>query len=458
MPASAQTNTARDCAIAAGGRVEGNTLNCGYTPEKVAELLSAARADDQKQIATLNEALGTLSKESGLTEGAIRAVLTSLGEDQATIPHERLADALFAGIGQIVALRQGLTRQNNDAPDIAALKQRAIAELDAGHFTEADRLLEDIHAREHAVAEARAKAMAAARADWLASLQAEADTSALLARSALQQRNGALAVSRFEGGVRTLAPADAKPRWSYASDAAAALQQFGYSAGDNDALAGSIRIWKLALADVPRADNPIDWAMTRNSLGNALRELGEREGGTARLEDAIAAFRAALQELTRERVPLDWAQTQNNLGNALSILGERESGTARLEGAVAAYRAALQELTRDRVPLDWAMTQNNLGNALNGLGERESGTARLEEAVAAYRAALEERTRERVPLDWAATQYNLGAALWTLGQRESGTARLEEAVTAYRAALQERTRERVPLEWAATQTNLGAAL
>jgi hypothetical protein len=179
--ASGQTNTARDCAIAAGGRVEGNTLNCGYTPEKVGELLAAARADDQKQITTLNEALGKLSRESGLIEGAIRAVLNSLGKDQATIAPERLVGELFAAIGQISALRQGLMRQTNDVPDIAALKQRAITELDAGHFTEADRLLEDIHAREHAVAEARAKAMAAARADWLGSLQAEAVTSALLA-------------------------------------------------------------------------------------------------------------------------------------------------------------------------------------------------------------------------------------------------------------------------------------
>jgi hypothetical protein len=37
----------------------------------------------------------------------------------------------------------------------------------------------------------------------------------------------------------------------------------------------------------------------------------------------------------RELVPLDWAQTRNNLGNALASLGEREGGTARLEEAPA---------------------------------------------------------------------------------------------------------------------------
>ncbi len=61
-------------------------------------------------------------------------------------------------------------------------------------------------------------------------------------------------------------------------------------AGDNNALAGAIRIWKLALADVSRADNSADWAATQMNLGVALGMLGARESGTARLEEAVAAF------------------------------------------------------------------------------------------------------------------------------------------------------------------------
>jgi hypothetical protein len=38
-----------------------------------------------------NEAIRKLSGEVGLTEGAVRAVLSSLGKDQAAIPHERLS-------------------------------------------------------------------------------------------------------------------------------------------------------------------------------------------------------------------------------------------------------------------------------------------------------------------------------------------------------------------------------
>jgi hypothetical protein len=76
----------------------------------VEQLIASGRVEDQKQIAAQNEAIRKLSGEIGLTEEAVRAVLGSLGKDRATIPHDRLADALFAEIGQIVAMRQGLTR------------------------------------------------------------------------------------------------------------------------------------------------------------------------------------------------------------------------------------------------------------------------------------------------------------------------------------------------------------
>jgi hypothetical protein len=66
----------------------------------------------------------------------------------------------------------------------------------------------------------------------------------------------------------------------------------------------------------------------------------------------VAAYHAALEERTRGQVPLEWAGTKNNLGNALRILGEREAGTARLEEAVAAYRAAL-EVGEGAWPASW---------------------------------------------------------------------------------------------------------
>ena len=134
-------------------------------------------------------------------------------------------------------------------------------------------------------------------------------------------------------------------------------------------------------------DERAAWRHTMDAAG-VLYDHGGEFGDNQALHEAVAAYRMALDLACRERVPLDWAMTRNNLGNALTRLGEREGGTARLEEAVTAYRDALTERTRERVPLGWAMTQNNLGAALWTLGERESGTARLEEAIAAWEACL----------------------------------------------------------------------
>jgi tetratricopeptide (TPR) repeat protein len=117
--------------------------------------------------------------------------------------------------------------------------------------------------------------------------------------------------------------------------------------------------------------------------------LGRGETGTTRLEEAVAAFRLALAEYPRGQYPLDWANAENNLGNVLVELGQRETGTARLEEAVAAYRAALQEQTRERVPLDWAMDFGNAGTALMLIADRTKDADLADGAVRQIEAALE---------------------------------------------------------------------
>jgi tetratricopeptide (TPR) repeat protein len=368
--------------------VQAQTINItgvtvGLAGLEVQELTKAATAG---AVGPLADKIIDLTGRLGLTQGAALAVLRSLGHDD--VPVERLPDMLASAATQILTMRQALNRLSNDESDIANLRQQAVSALDAGAFDEAIRLLGVIRAKERETSERRRRTAEEGRTDWLAGLQSEAETCALLARAALAQRDTAKANAQFEEGLRVLAPADAQARWSYALNAAKALHDFGDRGGRNDAFAAAIVIYRVGLADAPRELVPLDWALTQTSLGNALGMLGQRESGTARLEEAVAAYRAALEERTRERVPLDWALTQMNLGNALSALGERESGTARLEEAVMAYRAALEELTRERVPLDWALTQMNLGIALSVLGQRESGTARLEEAVVAYNTAL----------------------------------------------------------------------
>jgi hypothetical protein len=114
------------------------------------------------------------------------------------------------------------------------------------------------------------------------------------------------------------------------------------------------------------------------NLGNAFAILGGRETGTMRLQDSVDAYTAALEEIPREQEPLDWARTQMNLGNALKTFGEREDSNERLRAAIRARSAALKEMTRERVPLDWAGATGNQGLVRATLAERseDAGMAR----------------------------------------------------------------------------------
>ena len=434
------------------GDIRDSTITIGIPSEQVATLIQASTQELQKHHAAELNALGG---QLGVTQNALTGFFQILREQN--VPLEKLPDTLATIAQRFHEMQERLAALNPEDPAINALIEKARAELDVGHFDFADALLRQAEAAEE-VAACQAKrlaciAQAAADRRWLNAAATRAERGEL----SLTRLDYLQAAEHFRAASERVPASAPAVRGTYLRRCADALRDYGDQQGDNAVLLQALEVYHQALADLPRARVPFDWAVTQNNLGNALQALGKWEAGTARLEASVTAYRAALEELTRERVPLDWAATQNNLGNTLQALGLREAGTARLEASVTAYRAALEERTRERVPLDWAMTQNNLGTALQALGKWEAGTARLEDAVTAYRAALEEYTRERVPLDWAMTQNNLGTALQALGLREAGTARLEASVTAYRAALEERTRARVPLDWAQTQRNLARA-
>ncbi len=57
--------------------------------------------------------------------------------------------------------------------------------------------------------------------------------------------------------------------------------------------------------------------MTQHNRGNALSMLGQRQNDARRVEEAVDAYRQALTVWKREGVPLQWAVTRNNLGDAL---------------------------------------------------------------------------------------------------------------------------------------------
>jgi tetratricopeptide (TPR) repeat protein len=463
-PCVGQPTVTAPSGVAVGGNIENSPIsiiNKTVNQENPATLALLAKALSDKDASEerrhqAEAKTAELAQKLGFTTSAVAEFFHILGEK--SVPEEKIPVRLTEIATHFAQTRDELAALDSDDPHTAELARAAKTALDAGRLSEADNALDQAK-------EAELAAMRQAR-ELRAKAQAAEDRHALNAAKllagrgniALTQLRYADAAQQFKDAADLVPPGHPSKTAGYLQGEAYSLYREADERGDNAALKQSIETWGLVLKHRKREQAPLDWAMTKNDLGNALELLGERESGPWHLEEAIAAYRAALEERTRERAPLDWAETQNNLGDALEALGEREEGTRRLREAILAYRAALEERTRERVPFAWAETENNLGSALESLGERESGTAHLEEAISVYRGALEEWTRDRMPLRWAEIQNNLGSALEALGEREGGTERLEEAVSAYRAALEERTRERVPLDWAETQTNLGMTL
>jgi tetratricopeptide (TPR) repeat protein len=444
QPQHAETQETQSPAIITqGGNV---TVSYGYTAERLAMIITAANSSE----------LAELKQRLGVTEGAARAILTILGQQD--VPFEQLPQKLAQVAAQYKQTMARLAALKPQDPITKDLVDKAQTVIEAGRFADADQLLNQSKQAEIVAAGQAEELEQQARAAKEQRLLRAAQDSAVQGDVALTQLLYRDAAARFAEAARLVPAGYPDEKGDYLEQQARALVQQGDERRDNPALQGAIAVHQQVLLENTRDRVPLKWAKTQMNLGNALTSLGERESGTTYLTQAVIAYQQALLENTRERVPLEWAEAQMNLGTALTSLGERESGTTHLTQAVTAFQQALQEFTRERVPLEWANTEFNLGTALQSLGERESDTTHLTQAVTAFQQALQELTRDRVPLQWARTQNNLGSALRSLGQRESDTAHLTQAVTAFQQALLENTRDRAPLEWANTEFNLGLAL
>jgi tetratricopeptide (TPR) repeat protein len=201
--------------------------------------------------------------------------------------------------------------------------------------------------------------------------------------------------------------------------------------------------------------HPMDFAMTKNNLGNAYSKLAEVEAKADNCNKAIKVYTEALKVRTLRRHPIDYAMTQNNLGNAYSKLVDVEAKVDNCNKAIKAYAEALKVRTLDRFPMDYAMTQNNLGNTFCKLAEVEAKVDNCNKAIKAYSEALKVITFDRYPMDCASTQSNLGNAYSMMAEIEAKVDNCNKAIKAFAKALKVRTLERYPMDYAWTQINLG---
>jgi tetratricopeptide (TPR) repeat protein len=181
-----------------------------------------------------------------------------------------------------------------------------------------------------------------------------------------------------------------------------------------DAIAGYQRATRV----FDRRRYPREFAILQNNLATAYLSIpmvDER----AKLREALAvqAFTEALEVVTLVDDPVEYAMLQNNLGNALQYAA---SGHPLQNGlrALEAYAAALQVRNARDTPIEYANTISNKANCLRNLPDDLERTdagnpRRLREAAGLYaeasrlfrafqeldKAELVERARDEVLLE-----------------------------------------------------------
>jgi tetratricopeptide (TPR) repeat protein len=281
--------------------------------------------DEEGVRRVLQDELARIAQEKGVPVAPLRAVLEKLGA--AEIANEDIPKRLAAAADELLVLRQELQRLRNDRPELAVIRDEALALIDAGNLDAARAALN--------------RGREAARALREESSRNEAEFLADEARIDHLRSNNLEAAKKYAEAASLVAPFDRDAELYYLLQQA--NERSDYPTEEE------IAIYRRALILVSRNQAPLQWATIQNDLGDVLRKLGERgavlkkfgereDDDTGRLEEAVTAYREALKERTRERAPREWAVTQENLGDALRELSERKNDAGLLEEAVMAYR------------------------------------------------------------------------------------------------------------------------
>jgi hypothetical protein len=275
--------------------LQGADLSVIVSSISATELQNLTRAAAAGAVGPLADKIVDLSQKLGLTMGAMRTMLATVG--QSGVPDEKLAEKLTE-----------VFEQNRKATD-------AIAALHP------DNPVAQAHVTDAAQAQTRGNRDEARR-----HLRAAREAAEAAAAQAL----------RMGQQLAQQAEVAARQQMLQAAHAAAAEAELALTGLDYMEAA---RLFREASALVPAGELDEKGILLRRHA-DALRRQGDERGDNAALHQAIQVYGCTLEVITRDRAPPNWALIMNNLGTALRLLGERESDTMRLEQAVNAYRAA----------------------------------------------------------------------------------------------------------------------
>jgi tetratricopeptide (TPR) repeat protein len=241
-------------------------------------------------------------------------------------------------------------------------------------------------------------------------------------------------------------------------EADAFLRQ-GEEFADPAALLVAVKGYRIILEAAAQALGTEARALVEKELCKALRILGDREDhkqGMDHLADAVVMCENALKVLTIERNPVEWAVTKNSVAVAVMSMGARTGASQPLRHAEGMFREVLA--VNALSPDDASRTKANLGLALQRLGNFGRNEKLFEEATQLFREVLMELSLERDRMTWSAVQNNRGATYRLWGGLMNSAPLLRQAEEAYEQALSVTPRERAPYRWAQITDNMALVL
>jgi tetratricopeptide (TPR) repeat protein len=202
-----------------------------------------------------------VAREKGVPAKPLRAILEKLGE--VGVRDDEIPTRLRVAADELLGLRAHLARLRNDRPELATIREEALASIDRGELDRARAVLD--------------RGREAARALREEASRGEAELLADGAQIDRLQAAYPAAAAKYAEAAALVAPFDRYGEWRFLLFQANALFNQGEELGDNEALAKAIDIYRRAAGLISQADFPVDWATTQNNLGNALETLGERK-------------------------------------------------------------------------------------------------------------------------------------------------------------------------------------
>src|SRR5437763_1211919 len=242
--------------VGAGATVlQGEHLSIGFTAEQVRALIEAATKGADERVADV-------SRRLGVTQGAMRTMLATLGE--ADVPEERLTEKLAEVFEQYRKAAAAIAALHPENPVAQGHAAKAAQAATSGDRNEARRHLQAARAAAEAAAEEARRlareAEAAAQRQMLQAARAVA-AEAELALTTLDYPEAA----RLFGEAASLVPdGEPKEKGILLRRQADAVQREGGERGDNIALREAIALYNGALELLPRDQVPLDWATTQN--------------------------------------------------------------------------------------------------------------------------------------------------------------------------------------------------